>query len=225
MPDLLYRAEIEDYIANGFRQPLERQRRELAGMSLETAAKQPDSYWEKHKWELAAIALLLLRRPWDDGNTYLAGSIGHIAKPKERDADYLKWAAPYAKKLAGHLTDTTQTIVAAILGKREAGEQLTPEERSLDAISSAERLERIAATETTGAAARGEFSAAKAFNQEQLRKGYHGLLVAYWNTEDDGRVCPICRPLDGTPYLVWSSRFKYGPPAHVMCRCWLNWRA
>lgn len=224
MPDLLHRFDIEKYVGDGFQQALDRQRKEYVSAGLQATADKPDTYWEKHKWELAAIALLLLRRPWDSGSSFLAGSIGHIAGRKERDAAYLEWAAKYGKRLAGQVVDTSREIVAAAAVRKAAGEKLSDAERSLVVISSDDRAERIGATETTRASVAGEFAMAKAFNIQQHRRGFNKLLQAYWHTERDGRVCPICRPLDGEPYASWSQRFAVGPPAHVMCRCWLDWR-
>ena len=47
-------------------------------------------------------------------------------------------------------------------------------------------------------------------------------LTAIWVTERDGRVCPICRPLDGQVDVDWEDQFPNGPPAHPNCRCWLK---
>lgn len=41
--------------------------------------------------------------------------------------------------------------------------------------------------------------------------------IAVWYTEQDAKVCPICRPLDRRPEYVWADRFPLGPPAHVNC--------
>jgi len=51
-----------------------------------------------------------------------------------------------------------------------------------------------------------------------------GLLAIWW-TERDGRVCEICRPLHRKPYSEWSNVAPAGPPAHIRCRCWLEYVA
>lgn len=48
--------------------------------------------------------------------------------------------------------------------------------------------------------------------------------VKQWNTAEDERTCPICRPMDGVTVL-WSEDFNLegvtlpSPPAHGGCRC------
>lgn len=45
------------------------------------------------------------------------------------------------------------------------------------------------------------------------------ILHAWWVTEYDGRVCPICAPLHGSPEEVWRKTIPQGPRAHPRCRC------
>lgn len=49
-------------------------------------------------------------------------------------------------------------------------------------------------------------------------------IYAYWVTARDEKVCPICRPLNDKPEYLWTKDFPNGPPAHPVCRCYLNWR-
>lgn len=54
-------------------------------------------------------------------------------------------------------------------------------------------------------------------------------LVAFWQTENDAKVCPICSPnhnkreKPGDP-TNWTELFPSGPPAHPRCRCYLEWK-
>jgi len=48
------------------------------------------------------------------------------------------------------------------------------------------------------------------------------LARAVWRTAMDDRVCKICRPLDNQPGTVWTASFPAGPPAHINCRCYLD---
>lgn len=75
-----------------------------------------------------------------------------------------------------------------------------------------ERIERIAPTETTAAAVQGQDDIIKRFEA-----GTGQLVRAVWHTEEDGKVCPICRPLNGTDRAVWERFEPLGPPAHVNC--------
>lgn len=50
-------------------------------------------------------------------------------------------------------------------------------------------------------------------------KAYKDAGVKYvkWITEEDDKVCPVCRPLDGKVYPI----DKAPPKQHWHCRCWL----
>jgi len=67
-------------------------------------------------------------------------------------------------------------------------------------------------------------------------------LVTRWQTEKDGKVCPICRPLHGKSVDLWDVVLQNlpgpgggravdeiirngGPPAHPNCRCYLQTKA
>jgi hypothetical protein len=102
-----------------------------------------------------------------------------------------------------------------------------------DRVFSPRRAEAIAATEVTRAITQGETAARFEIYAEDPanRANFQGGdsppiiisdgLVAIWQTEEDGRVCPLCGPLNGKPAKDWIGQFPQGPPAHVNCRCWL----
>lgn len=48
--------------------------------------------------------------------------------------------------------------------------------------------------------------------------------LAIWHTSRDQRVCPICRPLHGRPREEWQTVAPLGPPAHVSCRCFVDYQ-
>lgn len=112
--------------------------------------------------------------------------------------------------------------------------------RQLSDIDSERRIVRGAISTVTDAASAGEFAVADEFNRQEAervaRQRQGGLggpslyvepakkLAAYWKTERDGRVCPICSPLDGKPESTWGDKFPSGPKAHVGCRCYLEWQ-
>lgn len=103
-----------------------------------------------------------------------------------------------------------------------------------DRVFSPRRAEAIAATEVTRAITQGETAARFEIYADDPanRASFQGSddtppiiisdgLVAIWQTEEDGRVCPLCGPLNGKPAQDWIGQFPQGPPAHVNCRCWL----
>jgi len=48
-------------------------------------------------------------------------------------------------------------------------------------------------------------------------------LVPIWRTQEDGRVCKTCDPLNGLPRFDWPAWVGSGPQAHPNCRCFLEW--
>ncbi len=65
------------------------------------------------------------------------------------------------------------------------------------------------------------------FDPEDMTKPTAPFKVAFsmtpvWATEKDAKVCKICGPLDGKPADKWG-KFELGPPAHPVCRCYLNY--
>lgn len=76
------------------------------------------------------------------------------------------------------------------------------------------RAEMIAVTEITRAAAQGEAAVVERLKATGIN------MSAFWITERDGNVCPICKPRD---------RHQQGdgwdelPPAHPRCRCSVRW--
>jgi hypothetical protein len=67
-------------------------------------------------------------------------------------------------------------------------------------------------------------------------------MITRWVTERDGKVCPLCKPLDGKVPDLWGLVLETavapggtrardaviasgGPPAHPNCRCYLQTKA
>lgn len=152
---------------------------------------------------------------------------GTLREPEQRARE---WAARRANWLAGAMATTTQQAVAAKFDQavRQAASSNSPisdsnalqqaVEELKDAAFSRQRAVAAGATETTEAITKGEVFAAV----ELARIGLP--LVPFWRTEEDDRVCPICAPLDGTTKDAWPFAVGAGPPAHVSCRCVLEWR-
>lgn len=126
------------------------------------------------------------------------------------------WAAQYAGQLVKDITETRRRELANTISKffSEGWNRRELEER-LSRWYNPVRSEMIATTEVTRAAAEGELQIAR----ELAKQGIE--MVAVWQTNNDEivRECPICWPRhnkkrgDG-----WSDP----PPAHVLCRCWIN---
>lgn len=143
-----------------------------------------------------------------------------------------KYADKAAKRMAGSMVDTLADRMDSASAK--AAEDLAagrPWKSNLaDSVREAmqSQSESAAVTETTAAHATAETEYAKRHNRwaetEAGQEVETKKIVAYWQTEEDERVCPICRPLDNQPEKIWLHVYPHGPPGHVRCRCWLEWR-
>ena len=121
------------------------------------------------------------------------------------------------------LREPLETYFTTTMSKRELIDWI-------DRIGSfgAARAERIATTETTTA----YYEGGRIF-QEELTATTGLQSIAVWRTNRDGRVCPICAPRHNTarypgPTQAATGRgFEHGwetpPPAHVNCRCWVDY--
>lgn len=145
------------------------------------------------------------------------------------------WALLYSASVAREIVGSTREATTAAL-RRAATEGIAREE-ALAPTFDRPRVERISITETTRAVTAGEREAAQRIRQAEIERRAAGvddegrigerptfdpLMTAIWNTEQDGLVCPICRPLHGTPEDEWPQPID-GPPAHPRCRCWVEW--
>lgn len=102
-----------------------------------------------------------------------------------------------------------RTSISMVTDATSAGEQAVADEFA------EKEAKRVAREEAAGGG--GDVIDGKAIEPAKT-------LVAYWHTERDGKVCPICRPLHGLPEKDWRDKFPDGPKAHVACRCYLDWR-
>lgn len=93
-----------------------------------------------------------------------------------------------------------------------------PSRGIIDLTVGPDAADDIAVTETTRANSRAERAAAEDFERATGVK-----IVAYWHTEEDGRVCSRCEAVNRQPERIWLARYPDGPPVHPRCRCWLDW--
>lgn len=124
----------------------------------------------------------------------------------------LKLAREEAALLAAQLNKTSQAQAAQIIADwiQDGGTMDELVDR-LERIYPAARAQATAVTTVTRLYARGNQAAWKA----------SGVVTGWrWNTANDEKVCPICRPLDGQQF--GADDLEHLPPAHVNCRCWIT---
>lgn len=129
-----------------------------------------------------------------------------------------RWAATHAGEVAKQMLDTSESLVQRELSKwiRDGGTIAD----LFDALGQPHifgrsRANRAVVTEITAAISQGSI----------ITWQNSGVVGGYrWNTNADGLVCPICRPLN---QRITSAGGEFAPgitapPAHVGCRCWLT---
>lgn len=135
----------------------------------------------------------------------------------------LEFARKYAYLLVRGIDETTKSFIEkAVSGFIETpGFALSDIIDLLQPAFGDARAAMIAVTETTRAYASGQIEAAK-----QLQAKYPDFtVIKTWETNNDDRVCDICGPNQGQE-IGLDEAFSSGdtePPAHVNCRCWINY--
>lgn len=129
----------------------------------------------------------------------VAGRMSPFLQSRLVDLERIELSQAWEETLRKYVPDKGRGLVAVALGEESA--------------------QKDAVTETTRANSRAERVAADAF---ETRTGVK--IVAWWHTEEDTRVCQICKGLNRQPERVWLREMPDGPPAHPNCRCWLDWR-
>lgn len=186
------------------------------GLERETASKIRPKLKQVHL--AAAVGLLA------DVAEPINGNEGQLATAA-LEARSEQFAQRRADELAAQMTANTRERVEKIARDNQAATAAVGIGVLLIGVLGAGRAEGAAITEVTDAAARGELDTVAAFEAET------GLTIEpIWNTEGDGRVCPICRPLDRRPVSEialselgpQATEVKPGINAHPRCRCHLT---
>ena len=206
MPELKDRPKHEADVAKALGKTLEEHRRQWAAATPDQAA----ALQAKQEEELLLLLLLLMIPTYDFAYDELLASRRVVVGGDVRRQAYDSWSRQYARTTAGAIAQGSAKIAA---DSRAGGSTAT-----LDDVSSVNRIARWAVNIVTGSVSAGEFSAADRYQAVTGK-----TLVAIWVTEKDGKVCPICKPLDGLPYSIWGNKFPSGPRAHDNCRCFLKW--
>jgi len=209
LPDLKDRTEREKSLAEIVEELLAKQQSTIRPLIVRDPPRDHDDDRWASFWFAATMGLtIVLYRP-------LASLHVNARRGVERefnldidtaaaDRDSLDWASRKASGEAHLIVDTMRRRLL--------------KGWNVDAIFSPERAKSIAVTETTIAHTAGEVAAINSAKQQ------HPTIMAYWQTSEDERVCRMCMPLNDQPEYIWAHRLPMGPPAHVNCRCFLDWR-
>lgn len=199
----------------------------------------PMSFWqrvEREREEEIAAALMLIyilagdsfwqRRQQQYPSDLIAKQQAEKTDNERRDAWQVQgesWAKAKAKETAeGYVTHSRERLDRKRIeweerAKADRADQPASPPTKADAreaandILSKRRDESVAVTATTQARAAGAEIAVKTLQVESADD--------YWQTEEDGKVCQICAPLNQRRRANWETKFPEGPPAHPGCRC------
>lgn len=179
-------------------------RREQYGKLRQTAAEfaQGNRAEGRSSQELEAVALLWLIYGLNTPTQFRPGDDAQLRR--------FGLAAGGTGDIGGLLTEPPPGLRGSIPGEGRGW---------VDTWLGQETAKSVAITEVTRATTQAERAATKRYSD---RTGV--TLLAFWTTENDARVCPICMPLNDKPEASWDSKFPLGPPAHPRCRCWITWR-
>jgi hypothetical protein len=159
-----------------------------------------------------------------------AGQLAYGIDEAELQRTAQEWANQYAPLLAQQMTTTTRAYLTDIarrapdvpVNQRNLLLVLVGTAITVAGVSYAfrapfntNRAVQTAVTEVTNAISAGE----RAVNDRLQADGVR--ITAIWYTEQDERVCPVCRPRHGRAY---GTNWTNPPPAHPVCRCELGYR-
>lgn len=162
-------------------------------------------------------------RGFDDASAQrkAAGLEGLSRQEYLRQQEFLRPTVQKVKLLAGRayndlegINSRMSTVMGRILADglmrgRKASQIATDLANELDLTKS--RAEGIVHTEIVRAHAEGQLDALEDAGVEQVEASVE------WDTADDGKVCPMCKPLEGVVLRVEEARGML--PRHPRCRC------
>lgn len=143
----------------------------------------------------------------------------------------ITWASQYTFDLVKGINETTMRGLQTAISTYYHDSLTLGELRGMiSGYFGPMRAEMIATTEITRASVEGELGTV----QQIERDNQSVKMIASWNTNNDERVCPVCKPLNQRkasgyekkrPYWIHpTNRLRYGPPpTHPRDRCWVNW--
>ena len=226
MADLKNRSRSENGFSRRLNKIFVKHRKEAAdimGMPAEPSRLSSD-YWERLesevRGELEKTLPTTYKRSWAQ---HLPESMRKMKTFKEKgDGLAVEYGKRKSRELASRFVQHTKERLARIKdiprpdGFMEKGSEYQKELRgSLRSALGQARGNRIAVSETTAAVT----EASERVVLETVGWSENDT----WFTKSDDRVCPTCAPLHRNKRSEWAKSHPAGPPAHVNCRCWIDY--
>jgi len=227
LPDIANRTEREQKLASLLRRAIGRNRARLLESLGDPpdVANVPDYLWSDIEAKIQADIERALVIVYLLGMAEMSHTFGHKPDAEtagERAADY---ASRRAADLAGDMTGTLRDQVTTATDR--AAEMLESGYTSRQALGEVNRRIREIAQNQANAAGVTETTSANSAGEVEYKRQYEAetgiSLLATWRTERDGKVCQVCRGLEGATEEEFGDDFPEGPPAHHGCRCYLDW--
>lgn len=176
--------------------------------------------------ELAGVMARSLKRAFLSAGVALIAGNSLVVSAGAFNQQAEVWATAQAVSLASKVVKTSRELAMSAIYEVMRGSPTNRDAKMAMALApifmADSRLENIAITEVTRGLSAGENAAVLYFpTGEQGRE--RQKLIPIWETREDEKVCPICRPFDGHGVEVWGPDFPDGPPAHPRCRCRRVW--
>lgn len=128
-------------------------------------------------------------------------------------------AIDYADGTRKRLEDSIDGDVETLNGMTDA-EAAAEIEQRIDDATSDKSIENVVVFNTTEVTSEAQRQAAR-----DIMRAAEQEVSELWRVEKDeqglpdDKVCPICKPLEGTGPETWEKDFPLGPPCHLHCRC------
>lgn len=231
--DVPNRDELEALLAGAISKNLTGELRKLMELlgdppSLDNV---PSSFWENGGKALRGAIVPILQGTYTEQAKVLVDQLTIGVDWALVNQRAIAWVSQYSFELVRGITTTTQRgLQTAITAYYRDSMTIGALRGMIAPMFGPVRAEMIATTEITRASVEGELGLV----QEVERANTSIKMIARWSTNNDEKVCPICRPLNarkaagydgGRPYWIHpETKKRYGPPpTHPRDRCWVNW--
>lgn len=207
----------EDVFADEVQPFLVDQSERIAQQAQFTEQVPDNTFWQAEHTALAAVLTGLLIKSASDGIAQSVGLLGTVGLGVDEAVNVAaeRWANKHSLKLAKGLNRTSRQMarnrIAAWL--RQGGTVRQLSDSLSEIIGPRWRAEMIAQTEIT-----------RAYGEAARLVGKEVGLRRVWIVTRDEKLCPVCRPLDGTRENrngVFPGGFV-SPPVHPRCRCFVG---
>lgn len=176
----------------------------------------PPEYWLNGFNAIQAAVMPILEEVFIDQAEIVMRKIKISVEWDTVNEDAARWARQYSYELVKKLTEKSREgLRQAVEDYYRSNLTLGDLQKRLERWFGPVRAEMISITEITRAAVEGELNLARRLEGQNANL----RMVAYWVTNNDERVCPICGPRNDTRQ---GEGWTVPPPAHPRCRCWVR---